>query len=322
MRRGSDLAALLAAALALVVSSCAKEATSLHLEGKTMGTTWHATVVSDKETTEDLTSLVQSRLDELEGMFTNWQDTSAVSQFNASTSTGWQPVSQELAEVVAYAQMLSQETQGAFDITASPLIDLWGFGAKGRTENLPDDATVAATKARCGWQKLQVQQEPPMLRKIDDSLQINVSALAEGYAIDDIVRRLRSRSIDNFLLEVGGELYASGAKADGTRWHVGVQQPDEDKGKLASAMPLQNEALATSGTYRQHREYGALSVSHILDARTGRPVNHSLVSVSVTAPSCLTADGWATALLVLGGEEARLLAQQKGLAVFFMESKQ
>ena len=288
-------------------------------DGSTMGTTWHATVaLSRGMTKDDVAAALQKRLDELEDIFSNWHEDSAVSRFNASRSTEWQAVPHELAEIVSFAKGVSEQTGGAFDVTASPLIDLWGFGAAGRIMTPPDAEAVSQAKARCGWQKLGVKLEPPMLRKSQADLQINVSALVEGYALDDLTKRLKTHGIQNFLLDVGGELFASGTKLDGAPWQVGVQRPEGGKDAVVGAMPLQNKALATAGTYRQFFESGGRRFPHVLDARTGRPVEHGLVSVSVVADSCLMADAWATALLVLGPDEGRVMAEKLKLDAFFI----
>lgn len=283
-----------------------------------MGTTWHLTLAYSRITANDASTLIQTRLDELEALFSNWKQDSAVSRFNAATATEWQPVPRELAEVVAFALELSRETDGAFDVTVEPLIDLWGFGAKGRVSEPPADVEIAAVKARCGWQKLEVKLDPPMLRKSEPSLQLNVSSLVEGYAVDDLVKRLYAQGIRDFLLDVGGELFASGVKPDGSQWHVGVQQPDSTKGEVVGAMPLLDKALATSGTYRQYFECGGRRYPHVVDARTGWPLAHATVSVSVVADSCFSADGWATALLIVGEDEGRKLAAKHHLEALFL----
>ncbi len=278
--------------------------------GRTMGTTWRLVLArGDAETAR---RLVQARLNELEALFTNWRPDSAVSRFNTSRSTAWQEVPRELAEVVKYAREVSRETGGAFDVTAGPLIDLWGFGAKGRVNAAPGDEAIAMAKQRCGWEKLEVDvgSDPPKLRKTAPDLELNVSALVEGYAVDDVVRRLREAGFPDFLLEVGGELYASGTRWDGQPWEVGVQQPGLDRREVAGSLPLTDRALATSGTYQQYFESGGQRYAHVLDARTGRPVAHDGVSVSVVHASCLTADAWATALLILGPEEGRKAAER------------
>lgn len=299
---------------------CCHAPSNMELEGPTMGTTWHATFtpqnIADEKT---LQHLIQSRLDELETLFTNWRNDSVISRFNTSPNTDWQSVPIELAEVVTFAQELSRETQGSFDVTSSPLIDLWGFGANGRITTPPDEQAIAEAKSRCGWQKLEVRLNPPALRKTEATLQLNVSALVEGYASDDLVRRLRAKGIENFLLDIGGELYASGTKTDGSPWQVGIQQPEAEKDRIVTSIPLHNQALATSGTYRQYFESNGKHYAHVLDGRTGNPVAHDLISVSVTNKSCFNADGWATALLTLNPEESRALADRHHLTAFFLQ---
>lgn len=294
-----------------------------HAEGRTMGTTWSIQLINapNRAPSANPTAFIQGRLDELESLFTNWKPNSPVSRFNQSTTTDWQTVPQELAEVVTQAQKLSLETGGAFDITLSPLIDLWGFGAKGRRNTPPDEATIIQAQSQCGWQRLEIKLDPPQLRKTHPDLQINVSALVEGYAADDIVRKLEAAGCHDFLLDVGGELVARGNKADGSPWQVGIQQPDAVKGEAMLRMPLVNQALSTSGTYRQYYETGGHRHAHVLDGRTGRPVTHRAVSVSVVADTCFQADSWSTALLALGPKEGTPLARRLGLHAFYLEEK-
>lgn len=301
---------------------CCHPTSSIEVSGPTMGTTWHATFAAQNIADEKaLRELIQSRLDELEAMFSNWRSDSVVSRFNASPSTDWQSVPKELAEVVTFAQELSRETNGAFDVTLSPLIDLWGFGAHGRIKTPPSDQAIAETQSLCGWQKLEARSDPPALRKTEATLQLNVSALVEGYASDDLVHKLRSKGIKNFLLDIGGELYASGNKADGSPWQVGIQQPEAEKGNIVTTLPLQNQALATSGTYRQYFESAGKHYAHVLDGRTGRPVTYDCASVSVTADSCFKADAWATALLILGSTEGRRLAESLKINAVFLNPR-
>ena len=300
-----------------MIPDCPRDKRLPEAGGPTMGTAWHLLLA--RGDARAASQMVQSRLDELEGMFTNWREDSAVSQFNASRSTDWQPVPRELAEVMVFAQRLSRDTNGAFDVTASPLIELWGFGVKKSTHAIPPDESIAAARARVGWQKVEAKLDPPMLRKTQADVEINVSGLVEGYAVDDLVQRLREAGHTNFLLDVGGELYASGMKPDGTPWQVGVQQPDAEKGVVTGAVPLQDKALSTSGTYQQFFEVEGKRYAHVLDARTGCPVTHTLVSVSVIADSCFEADSWTTALLILGLKEGKGTAERLGIDALFME---
>ncbi len=304
-----------------LLPDCPRERRLPETGGRTMGTTWRL-LLADGDA-DSAGKLVQARLDALEAIFSNWRPESAVSRFNVSRGTEWREVPRELAEVITFAQLISKETGGAFDVTVSPLIDLWGFGAKGRAKEIPSGEAVSQAKTRCGWEKLEVQPDPPRLRKTQPDVEINVSALVEGHAVDDLVKRLRAAGYQHFLLDVGGELYASGVKPDGSAWEVGVQRPEADARDLAGTLPLRDMALATSGTYQQYFENGGKRYPHVLDARTGRPITHEVVSVSVLARSCAEADAWATALLILGPVEGRALARKLGLdALFMSESSQ
>jgi thiamine biosynthesis lipoprotein len=315
------LPCLILLACALIGTACRDHSPrTVRTEGRTMGTTWNIQLVLPTGQ-QNPAALIQPRLDELEALFTNWSSHSPVSRFNQSTSTDWQPVPKELAEVVTQALELSRHTQGAFDITLGPLIDLWGFGAAARRDTPPDEASIINAQARCGWHRLEVKLDPPRLRKTHADLQINVSALVEGYAADDIARRLESAGCHNFLLDVGGELLARGKKADGTAWQVGIQQPDAVKGEALLSMPLNNQALSTSGTYRQYFESDGHRYAHVLDGRTGRPITHHAVSVSVVADSCFQADSWSTALLALGPEEGTPLAKKAGVHAIYLEER-
>lgn len=302
-----------------VFASCAKQDATFECSGRTMGTTWRAQIVHrDSANLKSVAETLQRRLDELDGIFSNWRSDSPVSRFNDSRSTEWQPVPRELAEAVSFCLDLSAKTDGAFDITAAPLIDLWGFGAKGHITTPPDDEAVLKTKSRCGWRKLAVRVEPPALKKAVPDVEINVCSIAEGYAADELAKMLRGRGTNNFLIEVAGAMVASGVNAQGQTWHVGVQQPDAAQGKSVISMPLQNQAISTSGDYRQFFEHDGKRYSHILDARTGRPITHGLQSVTVIADSAFFADGWDTALLILGPVEGRAVAEKNNVSAMFL----
>lgn len=302
------------------LTACRPAPSDVRMEGATMGSTWHATLVLDSTAEgETFRSLIQERLDALEAIFTNWREHSAVSTFNRSASTGWQPVPRELVEVVQSAAKFSRLTSGAFDVTVAPLIERWGFGGKPRPNQLPSDDEIAALLSAVGWKKLETRLDPPALRKTDSRIRINVSALVEGYAIDDLSRRLRARGMANFLLEVGGEVFASGRKADGQPWRVGVEAPKMLRPELATVIALENQAISTAGVSKQYFETNGRRYAHILDARTGKPVDHTLQSVSVIAGNCLEADGWSTALLILGAESGRDLAEKHGIQALFLD---
>ncbi|MDB6004020.1 MAG: FAD:protein transferase [Prosthecobacter sp.] len=276
-----------------------------------MGTTW--SLRADAEASAILQNELQQQLDTWESILSHWRPSSAVSRFNASASTDWIAAPPELVEVVELAQQIGSETDHALDITLAPLIDLWGFGATGRRDTAPTEAEIAIAKARCGWQHLHTRHDPLALRKDIAELRINVSAVAEGWALDHIAQQLESKSIRHFLLEIGGEVLARG------EWRVGVQTPAAPPGESAQTLLLKDQSIATSGVYRQHFAKDGKEYAHILDPRTGCPIEHPLASVSVIHSSAAQADGFATALLVLGPEAGRRLAEKLGLRVVWFE---
>lgn len=276
-----------------------------------MGTTWSLRVDFPAESI--VQNDLQKQLDEWETIISHWQPGSPVSRFNASTGTDWIAVPAELVEVVELAQQIGNDTDHALDITLAPLIDLWGFGARGRRDTAPTEAEIAGAKAKCGWQHLHTRHDPPALRKDISELRINVSAVAEGWAMDHLAQHLKSKGITHFLLEIGGEVLARG------EWRVGIQTPAAPPGEAAQTLRLKDQSIATSGVYRQHFSADGKDYAHILDPRTGRPIEHKLASVSVIHPSAAQADGFATALLVLGPQAGRRLAEKLGLHVVWFE---
>jgi FAD:protein FMN transferase len=299
---------------AALLASCSRGPVQTKFEGSSLGTTWHLTLVGRSD---EVKAAVQGRLDELDLAFTNWRE-SPVTRFNASRSGEWQAVPRELAEMVLFARQLSEHTEGAFDITVAPLVKIWGFGTAGRVKTPPAEEAIQRAMEHVGWRKLEARLDPPALRKVDPEIVINVSAMADGYACDDIAKLLRARGIDNFLLEIGGAVLASGSNAEHKTWQAGIQRPDGAAGRTVQTLPLRNQAVSTSGVYRQYFESDGQRYAHVLDARTGRPITHGLVSVSVVHDSAFAADGWDTALLILGPDEGRALAKKLGLNALFL----
>ena len=285
------------------------------ISGQTMGTTWSLRSV---QATEQTRQLIQSHLDQREAMLTHWRKDSAVSRFNDSRSTDWQPVPRELIQIVERARDIASKTDGALDITLAPLIDLWGFGAPGPSKSIPTEAQIAEAKTRFGWQHLQARLDPPALKKDLPDLRINVASVTEGFFIDELITRLKQQGLSDFLLEVGGEVAAIGHAPDRKPWRVGIQTPEATPGDALQTIPLSNLCIATSGNYRHHFEKDGQSYSHLIDPRTGRPIEHSLISVSVIHKSSALADGYATALMVLGPERGRDIADKHGLRVIWI----
>ena len=294
---------------ALLLTACGETS----FGGRTMGTTW--SLKTAQSAPADVGDEVQHELDRCEAMLSNWRADSPVSRFNASRSTEWQPMPAEVIEIVEIAKRIADDTDGALDITLSPLVDLWGFGAQGRRITPPTDEEVQAVKKHCGWSQLEWRPEPPALRKKLPGVEIDLSSVVEGWVLERLAKRLKG----DFLLEIGGEVLARGFSANRTPWRVGVQTPDAPSGDVMQTLPLTNATLATSGTYRQHFEDDSNTFAHVLDPRTGRPVHHSLRAVSVMNDSAILADGYATALLVLGPQKGRIVAERLRLRVIWIE---
>lgn len=285
--------------------------------GAAFGTTWH--LKASKAISREKAAGLQNQLDAWEAQISHWKPDSAVSRFNASTSTGWQSMPVEVIELVRLAERIAHDTDGALDITLAPLIDLWGFGAVNRRSEPPTDEAITKAREACGWSQLEIRDEPPALRKKHPHTQINLSSVAEGWALERLARWLEASGEHHFLLELGGEVLARGHAADGKPWLVGVQAPNAAADESMQALRLDNASLATSGTYRQHFDHDGKSYAHVLDPRTGSPVEHALRSVSIQHASAALADGYATALLVLGPKRGREVAAKLRLNVLWVE---
>ncbi len=301
-------------AIALLPAACIPQRTE-HLEGSTMSTTWRITVRNTHS--RPSSSACQDRLDALEQLFSNWRTTSAVSVWNRSRSTDFQPVPRELAEVVDLALRTAHDSGGALDVTLAPVIDVWGFGSAGPVASPPSDGRIRAALQHCGWQRLEVKLQPPMLRKTDPDLTINLSTLVEGYAADELAKMLRAEGFSNFLVEVGSALVAE----DGP-WFIGVQTPGAPQGDALAGLPVVNAGVSTAGTYRKRFSGSGRTYSHIIDPTTGKPVQSRLESVTVFARNAAEADAWDTALLVLGPDRGRSLANELKMRAVFLEAKE
>ena len=213
---------------------------------------------------------------------------------------------------------ISEFSAGRYDITVGPLVDLWGFGSQGVPESSPTAAEVADTLARVGYQRLQVRAEPPALKKSVAGLEIDLSSIAKGWAVDQLAALVEEFGVRDYLVEIGGELRARGVKPSGETWRIAVEKPLRDGRALQRVIDLRNYAMATSGDYRNYYQEGDRYYSHTIDPLRGYPVQHRLASVTVVADTCAEADGWATALLALGEHDGPRLAVKLGLKSLFL----
>jgi len=279
---------------------------SASFTGATMGTSYSIKCWSDDAAAkiESLQSDVDSLLKEINQQMSTYLADSELSRFNTAPVGDWFPVSEATAFVTKQALHYHQLTGGASDVTVGPLVKLWDFGPgrrpPGTRLETPSAELLAATQAQIGCAHLQARLDPPALRKTIDGLQVDLSSLAKGYAVDEVSDLLTSRGFENFMVEIGGEVRAGGTRSDGQPWRIGVETPDVQQRAIHRVLSLENLALATSGDSRNFREIDGQKVSHIIDPKTGRPLPYRGWSVTLLSKTCLEADALATALLVLG----------------------
>jgi thiamine biosynthesis lipoprotein len=293
----------------------------LQVTGETMGTYYAITIDAPSETDTEagVQAEIVERLAEINAQMSTWDSESEISRFNQSEATDWFPVSAEFAAVVTEAKRIHELTDGAFDPTVSPLIDLWGFGKPDRSGS-PGTAEIEKALQSVGMQHIDVQETPTALRKSQAAVQLNLSAIAKGYAVDALAKMLTKSGRPSFIVDIGGETRAGVAKANGDPWRIGVESPKAGlkRGEQPSQIvPITESSIATSGDYRNVLEVDGVIYSHTIDPVTGHPLKNPPASVSVNHDSCMTADALATALMVLGAEKGILLAQKERLAVLF-----
>lgn len=271
-----------------------------------MGTTWSVRAIAPPP---ELRAEIEGVLARVVAEMSHWEPGSNLSRFNRAEPGRWQPLPQGFAQVLATGLAIAEASNGAFDPAMGALADLWGFGPAS-VQSFPDDSAVAEALACSG--RRHIEQDGARARR-HASVALDFSGIAKGYAVDAVAERLRGLGVADFLVEVGGELRGEGIKPDGQPWWVDL----EAVSGVAAApfrVALHGLSIATSGDYRRGFEAGGRRYSHTIDPRTGWPLDNKVASVSVLHASCMHADGWATALGVLG-PAGMTLAAREGLAV-------
>lgn len=305
----------------LALAACKGSAAEiLDLSGSTMGTTYNVVAVDHtrRASKEDLGGAIRTALAEVNAQMSNWDAGSEISRFNATASTAPQTVSPALAEVMQAAQQVHAASDGQFDVALGPLIELWGFGAPGATRGTPDEAAIASALGLTA-QGAPIEVGATTLRKTNPGTQVYLAAIGKGFGVDRVAAAIESFGITDYMVEIGGDLYTSGRNPDGRPWQIGVETPDAFDRGIQQVVGLSGLGMATSGDYRNYFEQDGVRYSHLLDARTGRPVTHKTASATVLADNAMLADAWATAMLTLGRERGLQIAEAQGLAVLFVE---
>jgi thiamine biosynthesis lipoprotein len=284
------------------------------LQGRTMGTTYHITLLSPKRLVnpQPIQRAVDSLLQTINASMSTFDPNSEISRFNRWHSTRPFPVSSSFLKVVKKALEIYRESDGAFDITVAPLVNLWGFGRKGPRFTVPDSGEIRRLLKHVGSQYLRIVGDSA-LQKEDIQLTIDLSAIAKGYGVDAVAELLRQRGFRNFLVEIGGEVFASGIREE-RPWQVAINKPEFRMlpgSMIEGILVLSDRAVATSGDYLNFFEYHGKTYSHEINPKTGWPIENNIASATVIAPRCITADAMATALMVMPVEKGLAWVNRK-----------
>ena len=293
----------------------------VRFEGNIFGSFYQVTIV-DPLTLGQSQALEEGFLAELESVdqaMSTYRDDAELIAFNEAPLNEWQPLSNELIEVLAVSQSIAEASQGAFDITVGDVVNLWSFGPGARPETVPSDEALAEQLAKVGFDAVEIDTQAMQARRTRDVF-VDLSGVAKGHATDRVAAFLDQQGIENYLVNLGGDLIARGQrdKEEQTPWRIGIEVPEDGQQRAQHIIPLENMSVATSGDYRNYFEVDGERFSHTISPRTGRPVTHRLVSVSVFHPSNAWADAWATALMVVGEEEAMQMAINNSLKVLLL----
>ena len=293
----------------------------VELTGFSQGTSYHIKFAHDLGTAklEQIRLQVTEMLDQIDAQMSNYRQDSEISRLNGQETTQWLPISPKIIELLTIADIVYQRSEGYYDLTIKPLFDLWGFA--GHDNRVPSDQEIAALLPHIGMSLLEVDQPGQQIRKKDPQTKIDLSSIAQGYSVGRVAQRLEQLSVAEYLVEIGGEMFVKGRKANGDNWRIGVETPIAGKRGLQKVIQIhepQGTAVMTAGTYRNFFVDHVQHYSHILSPQTGKPVNHQLRSVTVVHDDPTWADAWDTALLCVGEAKAQQIAEEEHLKVLLI----
>lgn len=289
------------------------------LQGKTMGTTYSVKlyVAPDSLRGLDLYRDVDAVLESVNQAMSTYREDSELSQLNRAPANVPFTLSSDTYKVLAESIRIGEQSGGVLDITVGPLVNLWGFGPDKRVTHTPSEEALTNARNHVGLDKLQLGQQ--QVTKLAEGMYIDLSTTAKGYGVDKVADYLEAHGIRDYMVEVGGEMRISGSKLAGQPWRIAVEKPVVEERAVQIILNPGTNAVATSGDYRNYFEENGQRYSHLIDPTTGKPIQHRLVSATVIHPACVTADGLATTLNVMGPEKAKAFAEQHKLAVYLIE---
>jgi len=323
IRTGPRASFLFVCLFVVFLSGCGEQKPKeLVFSGMTMGTSYQVKLVlgngasGNGVLTENLSEQIDSRLESLNQTFSTYIETSELMQFNQAQIAQPQAVSEDMQFVMSVAQEIYDLTDGAFDPTVAPLVNLWGFGPNGSGDVIPQPEHIQKAQSVIGLNHLVLNNVMKEAQRERD-IKLDFSAIAKGYAVDAVADLLESSGIEHYLVEVGGELRAGGHKQNGDLWRIAIEKPSLNQ-DVQQVLSLQDVAVATSGDYRNYFEKNGKRYSHTIDPRTGYPVDHKLASVTVIEKTAIRADALATAMMAMGPEDSLMLAEENNIPVYIL----
>lgn len=290
------------------------------IDGLTMGTSYTIKINAKLTAaeTKQITDGINSILNDVNQKMSTYITDSELSHINQARTSDWIMISDELYTVVKSAIEIGQLTNGAFDITIGPVVNLWGFGPENRPEQVPSESDIHHALQQTGYHHLQLMASPAAIKKGRNAAYLDLSGIAKGRAVDRIANYLLQHHYRNFMVEIGGEVSAKGINKNGISWRIGIEKPVTKQRIVQRIISLDNISMATSGDYRNYFEQNGLRYSHTIDPKTGHPITHKLASVTVLHPSAMVADALATGLLVMGTTAGYELAEKQNIAALFL----
>ncbi len=294
--------------------------TELHMSGRTMGTTYNVKYRPTRDTPslKAMQIEVDTLLAEINHTMSTYDPESELSRLNRLRTTDWVSASTSLRDVLKAALEIGAQSEGAFDITVGPLVNLWGFGPELHPDRVPLETDIAAARMRSGLDKVSLHETQPAIRKHRPDVFLDLSGIAKGYGVDRVAELMTAHGIEHYMVEIGGEIRVRGLKEHNTPWRIAIEKPLSGERSVHTVLGLSDIALATSGDYRNFFEIAGRRYSHTINPATGWPVDHHLMSVTVLADTSMRADAWATAFQVLGPERGMAIAERLNLPVLFV----
>jgi len=304
--------------IGLCLSGCERSVEPVSISGPTMGTSYHVTISHAAESFDqaEVSRGIQAELDAVNQAASTYIPDSELMRFNNAPLNEPIKLSKPLFDLFVISEEVHQLTNGAYDVTVGPVVNLWGFGPD-YDQSIPDDEKLSEALAEVGFEKLTLNKAELSVRK-SSTVEVDLSSVAKGFAVDQVANYLESKGLNDYLVEVGGEIRVKGLNPKNKRWRIGIESPVITPSEPAQAIELTDVGMATSGDYRNFFTVDGVRYSHTIDPRTGRPITHNMASITVIDKTSARADALATGLNVMGYESAQQVCAEQHLACFFI----